>query len=155
MQRTSVNDFLEVSINTDKFNSFASSVAAALAAHEKQLQQQSKDIIHLKLDLSEKLSTVRSEFEYDKDKFEKKRKEDFDFVNGFITDFNKKYDALAQHSKEKMVELERRFTQEGGRAQIELINRIKEDLTAQLAKQVNNWEEEMTAIDSQVKHLED
>lgn len=101
------------------------------------------------------MSTVRSEFEYDKDRFEKKRKEDFEFVNGFITDFNKKYDALAQHSKEKMVELERRFTQEGGRAQIELINSIKDDLKAQLAKQANNWEEEMTAIDSQVKHLED
>jgi hypothetical protein len=93
MQGTSLSDFLEVSINTDKFNSFASSVAASLAAHERQIQQHTKELAHLRLHFEEKLARVAGELEFEKDRLDKKRKEDFDFFNGFIVDINKKHDS--------------------------------------------------------------
>ena len=80
-----MSDFLEVSINTDKFNSFASSLAASLAAHERQIQQHTKELAHLRLHFEKKLARVAGELEFEKDRLDKKGKGDFGFFNRSIS----------------------------------------------------------------------
>ena len=49
METRPFSDFLEVSINAEKFNLFANAIATSLSAHEKLLQQHSRDLIQIRL----------------------------------------------------------------------------------------------------------
>jgi hypothetical protein len=54
-------DFLEVNINMEKFNLFASTLSSALAAHDRQLQQHSKELTQLRLTMEDRTTRLKGE----------------------------------------------------------------------------------------------
>ncbi len=58
MEHKPLQNFLEVSINTEKFNLFANSIANAIATHDRQIQQHTKEMAQLKLNMEDRLSRM-------------------------------------------------------------------------------------------------
>lgn len=98
--------FFEISINTEKFSQFTTSLNQILATHEKQLQAHTRELAQLRAATDEKMSRVRSECEYEFEQLERKRKEEAQHTATFHNDLTVKYEFLANEHRNRLANLQ-------------------------------------------------
>jgi len=99
--------------------------------------------------MEDRTTRLKGELEYEKDIFDKKRKEDNVYYKGVLADTLKKYDDLMQESTMRLNTLEETVNHSKGVE--EIAKSVKEEVRGVMGEQVRMMEEEMLMMENHIK----